>query len=380
MEEEFWQDEYIRVIGNNENTYADNIFLYQKLDGFLPVEIQRINGRKEYVFYKGDLISLESYLKTHRWELEFFRRLFEKIFLMKDCLKDYLLDQEDLVLRTDLLFISLDSHTVYGICVPDSKLGTVKCLGKLLEQMMQTMDAKNKALAFSVYELHKMTREKNCTHHKLREFVQQQKEGEKESESVEIPIKTSVERPAKQLKTAPKPAVREYLPAIGVGLAGIVLFLLLWGAGIFKEPLSGALNVKMFFLVLAVFFLVSGYGVWKLLPERKEKKMVEFQDRDEKKVITLMPQKQGEEPVSIRFFPCQIGREKDRVDIHIQDERVSRIHAQLVQEGEQIMIMDEESANGTYRNDNRLVPWQKTALHNEDRLRFAQTEYQVQLE
>lgn len=60
--------------------------------------------------------------------------------------------------------------------------------------------------------------------------------------------------------------------------------------------------------------------------------------------------------VFLRVFPFTIGKSKENVTMSIDDSSVSRKHAVISREGEDIFITDLKSTNGTYLNGNRIEP------------------------
>src|SRR5205823_223417 len=57
--------------------------------------------------------------------------------------------------------------------------------------------------------------------------------------------------------------------------------------------------------------------------------------------------------LSLDHFPYTVGRRTDR-DLIMSDPRVSREHAQFVQEVEGIFVVDENSRHGTFVNGERI--------------------------
>jgi len=62
-----------------------------------------------------------------------------------------------------------------------------------------------------------------------------------------------------------------------------------------------------------------------------------------------------------------IGRRRDSCDLVIKDRRISGVHARIVADGPEFVIIDENSSNGTYVNGKRVL---KTRLRDGDRVRF----------
>lgn len=83
--------------------------------------------------------------------------------------------------------------------------------------------------------------------------------------------------------------------------------------------------------------------------------------------------------IPIAYYPFVLGAEEKKVDGIVVGAGIEKIHAQILCEGNEIFVLDEESQQGTYHNDERLVPWQKKRLQDGDILRLAQTEYVVEL-
>lgn len=79
--------------------------------------------------------------------------------------------------------------------------------------------------------------------------------------------------------------------------------------------------------------------------------------------------------VDINYYPFLIGKSAGNADLIIEEDSVSRIHARLTSEGEDIFITDLSSTNGTYVNGNRLeknIPYRLSA---NDEISFSNISY-----
>lgn len=72
-----------------------------------------------------------------------------------------------------------------------------------------------------------------------------------------------------------------------------------------------------------------------------------------------------------------VGRGQDN-DVVLGSKQVSRQHAELTLENDQLMVQDLGSSNGTLVNDQKLVPHQPTVLNESDTVTFAAFTFQVQ--
>ena len=65
-----------------------------------------------------------------------------------------------------------------------------------------------------------------------------------------------------------------------------------------------------------------------------------------------------------------IGKQKDDVNMVLNDESVSRIHARISLEGNLVYLEDLNSTNGTFKNGLRLQPYEKRRIEENDEIRF----------
>ncbi len=76
----------------------------------------------------------------------------------------------------------------------------------------------------------------------------------------------------------------------------------------------------------------------------------------------------------INNFPFVIGKKKEEADLVVEDISVSRIHARIVKEGEDIYLEDLNSTNGTFKNGLRLQPYEKRKLEEGDEICCGKTD------
>jgi len=76
-----------------------------------------------------------------------------------------------------------------------------------------------------------------------------------------------------------------------------------------------------------------------------------------------------------------LGKKQEMVDGTLSFNRmISRVHCKIIRQGNQYAVVDLGSANGTYLNKMRLQPNQPCPIKNGDRLRLANSEFQVSIE
>lgn len=65
-----------------------------------------------------------------------------------------------------------------------------------------------------------------------------------------------------------------------------------------------------------------------------------------------------------------IGKKRGEVDVVIEDMSVSRLHARIIKEADEMYIEDLNSTNGTFKNGLRMQPYEKRLLEEGDEIKF----------
>lgn len=372
MERELVQEgmsQYLKLPGSGEETIGDRMFSYQNIPGFLPVELTWVNGQKQYVYDISGKVPLESYLSDAGVGVDEMRHILSQILSLPEQLGKFLLDRNGAVIEANDLYVDPRSKELYAVYNPDTPHHGMTAIARLLEFIMGKMNQHNQDLVFFVYGLHRLALEEGTTCQILKMYMEKY-QGRETKQQQELPIPDSPGRipcprgkTKKNTKTKNTEGIRSQwqgyaLPVLFL-CAGTVIPVVLWCCGWFALPLSGGTDWTMTAGAAAFFLGVAGYGAWKTWPEKRDKEV--WVEREKRKSVCLIPCRGREEPVPISYFPYVLG------------------NTQIVQEGTTVYVIDEESDSGTFYNDERLVPWQKTALKDGDLLRFGQGEYVVEI-
>ena len=65
-----------------------------------------------------------------------------------------------------------------------------------------------------------------------------------------------------------------------------------------------------------------------------------------------------------------VGKHREEVNLVLEDESVSRVHARIYKEGNNVFLEDLNSTNGTFKNGLRLQPYEKRHLEEDDEIRI----------
>lgn len=387
MEKEIIQEAlgtYLRLPGTGEETVGDRMFLYQNIFGFLSMEVTWINGQKYYVYDISGKITLEKYISDHSFDLEDVKAIFLQILDLPERLQKYLLDGNGAVIHSEYLYLDPRTREIAAVYYPVSPHQGIPAIGRLLEHIMERMDQKDKKLVFFIYGMHRLTKEDGTTRQELKRYLEEKADEETQSDEKQQ-IRQRKREKLTQKKNMVKKDIKKnvrgnkesyFLPVIFL-LAGLFLSAAFWYSGWFQQPLSAEIDWPKGAGATAFFLGVAGYGAWKTWPKGECSTI--WEDIEQTKKVCLISCQGHEKPIPISHFPFLLGCERERVDGLLEASGISSIHARILQEGNSVIIMDEESANGTFHNDERLLPWQKKRLQDGDLLRFAKSEYVVEI-
>lgn len=365
---------YLKVEGGQRESYSDKIFSYQEIPGFLSMEIRRINDRMEYIYDISGKISLEEYLAGGDFGIRDIVNIFDQIFDMAELLEEYLLDSRGIAVKSDVLFVDRVSGSVSGIYRDGEEQGIVPRIGRILEEIMEKMDQDDRELVFFIYGMYKLTKDSDCMRDTLRDYLRGysgQPENKTVGQEQEYRIQEERGGAEKQAEgklrgvkingTVKKPEPARLVAAV-IAVFCVIVIGFLWQRGMFRKPLSGETDWVKFVGACAFAGVAAGYGIWKTSPRKEVPFKVRYYDEErEQKGVCLIPQSGSSAPVPIPQFPFCLDK------------------IQILQEAGDVMVLDEESSQGTYHNEKRLVPWQKTTVRDGDILRFSGKSYVVEI-
>lgn len=298
--------------------------------------------------------------------------------------KEYLLGEDDFVLRSDLIFLGFPDYEVTLCHVPGYAVPFWQQLSKLFEVFLNRVDYREEKAIAMVYGLYMQLQEPDMTMSLLRKKLSEY-EGE-ERQSAE-PMHLSDVLPQKIHKEQNRPeegAVRTD------SRSGIIDE----GKETKNNRSSGGKKEhrKSF---LDMMFRKENEKTVSKEKKREEKKeelfvspymvaetplewgtqytrVLSFSEKSQQPY--LVSEKDGRR-IFLEKFPFFIGSLLGYVDFVIPKDTVSRFHAKLIRDEDTVKIADLNSTNGTRINSGLLAPQEERGLSDGDRLEFAGEPY-----
>lgn len=412
------QKNYIRIPCDAVvlNGYEYQMCLYNKIESLLIFQQRSQNGF-DYLYYEiSGMQSLDIYLQTQKLKRPFAIQLAKAIARLCRELSEYALDIDKVIFVPKYVMISADGEKVSFLYTFAYSKESFVGLEQLLEMCVEYLDYQDELLMKKMFELYE-----HFIEQKENFLVEADMDGFCEAlieptavdiaDKIEkgcvveplynIGIEESKERKeivcGKGSETNRKSQIaqKEY-SSLKKGL--LILLILDIAVLIFWQPLT----LLKLFLVIAVGLVL----LWlNMRVNKRDKQQRDEQETNQHEAIYMKEYEnlssqnweennftqlimvenservlynlQGYEPKCIHIDDTKkiIGKDSERAQIQIKQEGISRVHALVVKEGEDCIIEDLNSTNGTWINGKPLEPRTRYVLKQGDKVQLAGLEY-----
>ncbi|MGN0430229.1 MAG: DUF6382 domain-containing protein [Acetatifactor sp.] len=374
------QTEYIRSLHSNyericlENDFQEHKYQYAMLSrggikGLLPCDLRYVNGTA-YLYY--DITSKQNISLLYQKDSinrEWFLDFFWSVKHIRDELGRFLLQESNVLWVPEQIYQDLEKNIFSFLYVPyyEGENQFLTLLGFLVEHI----DYSDEKLVELVYHIYEQS-EKNGEVYLQNQIFEDIKHFEENSfiKMAEI----TGEKPEERLPSG------EELVETGMEENNI-------------NPSGTEKQVPEKKSLLARFERKKGKGKEKENPFQKQSSweesgysyaVAEDSDyneeeygqtvylephRDQKKILHKIYSSDGKILVSVDREVLLIGKNRDKVDIYLEDLSVSRLHGRIVKTKENVICLEDlNSTNGTFLNGNRMQPYERRALEPGDEI------------
>lgn len=379
------------VFGKNGETFEEKMLLLASPKGILPLIGL---SEKEYRYDVTGRKTLSVTFERVPMNTLQITRIVGGILDIVTNAKEYLLEEEDFVLRSDLIFLGFPDYEVTLCHVPGYGVPFWQQLSKLFEVFLNRVDYREEKAIAMVYGLYMQLQEPDMTMSLLRTKLSEY-EGEErpQPESMRLSeVLPSKIRKEQKRQEEEKTAWTDYRGSnteeaketkAGKTTAGKkehkksfldMMFRKENEKTIPKEKKKADIKDREKRQTEREELFVSPYMVAETPPEwgTQYTRVLSFSEKNTQPY--LVSEKDGRR-IFLEKFPFFIGSLPGYVDFVIPKDTVSRFHAKLLREEDTIKIADLNSTNGTRVNSGLLAPQEERCLADGDRLEFAGEPY-----
>lgn len=340
--------------------YELEMLKYNEVRGLLPMQIITEEGEEHLCYDITGKKSLDSYLENQSIEFSLLRRLLENLIHLCREMDKYLLDENALILKQEMIFLNGNMTELY-FCYEAGREGDLKKeFSRLLEELMPKFEHGNREETKVVYDLYQRTQEENYSLLELQELFFPS--GNTQEESEETYLYEEEEYEEERIQSLKKR--KNLLPCPPVAQNWMVQL----KTGRISLPYVDKLKRK------------------KTKRDRKEPISIEkknsFKDGEQEEVrvpfcyARLIYLGRGEERDFILDQPVfLLGRDSSAVDGVLKSAAAGSVQAKVFQKDGAYYIEDMNSLNGTLVNGELLIYKNAKKLEEGDRITFADISY-----
>lgn len=356
--------------------YEIKMFEYNRIKGFLPFEISRINNNIAYQYKIMEYENMEKAFYCKSFDIENIRNLFLSIMAVRQKAGEYLLNSDSIILNPEYIFINGEE---FLFCYyPGQKQAFCKGIRELMEYILEHLDHGNQETVMMAYGLYQKILKNNFTMESLMEVFQ--KPNDNIIQQVSVRKVNSKNESLDEILTEQKNVIKkeENLADIMELEAELEEKSISFNKKTDKKHNNRIRNksIKKSKKLFPLFFktkneVLSGTKNTILLAESSPYGSTQMLN-----CKILKNQGTGND-ILLSNFPVHIGNCTGDAECAIDNIMVSRNHAVITWECGIYYVEDKDSTNGTYINGSRISPYEPVQIKEGDVISFANEKYRL---
>lgn len=385
--------EYVSTyIEENESIqYLFERLEHANIEGLLNVECMNIDGVLQLYYDISGKKRIEEYYKSEELSINEVNKLFYQISATIRKCKEWLVEEEELCLSTDYVF--LNDKEIGLIFLPGQRGDNNLQVEKLLEFFMKKINPAEKDASCLIYRLYRECKLMQFSWQNIWKELECENAFQDEDERIEDfhsdstkkdvirKADTSMEDSGESKKTL----------VVIICTAFLVYFIMICMVTYYvlaneylKSPITNRWdNIRVLLYSLAV-MATAGLTIIKLreyyfanlraLQNNIQDETVVLEDCRNEGSYCLCS---NEQQIPIVKFPFFIGTDYERVDGVIDVTGVSKVHGFFDIEGTTLYYTDHNSTNGSKVNEKTAVPYEKVKIQEGDVIRFGKVPFSL---
>lgn len=392
-----------------ENDFALRMLTENVAEGFLKMELRRMDGRA-YLYYNiSGMQSMEIIYMEKVMDKKAFQAFMWQLHDAIEQSRELFLPGDGICLEPSALFWNLGEEKWEFVYVPGREGEDVeKEREHFAEFLVEKTDYSDRELTDAVYRFY----EEVCAGRMYPEsFLDEEREKAREKETEretgqDLTIESWEEgewETINEFDAEDEPETKQKPERGGL----IIILCLLWCVSVALTFFAGRIMQELILPGGVVTVLLTALLLYVQIKKRREEEKAEPEKVDvvyreegilygaereeiekaEEEKTVYMDIRQDQErklygigkfrqqKVCLEKLPCVVGKDKALVNQMISDSSVSRMHARFFVEEEHLWMQDLNSTNGTYHNGLRLKPNEKVVLEVEDEVSFGRVQF-----
>ena len=146
---------YLRIKGDDTERVSDRIITKGVIKGLLPVQIQWVDGRREYVYETTGYIGYEQYVAEHSTKKEDIVKLYKQIYEAVRSTDEYLLDPAHLYLDPECIYIRQEDKKIGLIFAAEQEMSASESINLIAEKTLSVIEDADGEVCGMIYRMHR---------------------------------------------------------------------------------------------------------------------------------------------------------------------------------------------------------------------------------
>lgn len=342
-----------------ENTYQRRMITENRIKGLLVSQERNINGDVLLYYEITSKQSLFSIYDGKCIRMNQIQELFMQLKLVNDALLNYLLDGSCLVLQPEFIFQNIETKEFYFLYYPDPEEGGFE---KLIDFLIARVDSEDMKAVEIVYKIADLFHQERFMLDEILKWFQEEEEPERsisEDEVYRYPAEKN-EFHTDQIKEVVEKEEKE-------NRSWIYRIISTLFEKIKKEKVSDKKEE------IYQYTHTDENVVYEQMADVGNTVFVPWTENYENKLYSM--DKKNKCHIDLEKLPLTVGKLAGAVDMVINENSISRMHAKFSRNGNKIFITDLNSTNGTFRNGMRLSPNASEIIEPGDEIRLGKLKF-----
>ncbi|WP_077612973.1 DUF6382 domain-containing protein [Clostridium sp. Marseille-P2415] len=394
------------------------------IEGLLKFRIKLVDNRKYYYYEITSKQPLNRVLEFHSLGQEELKKLIGGIAQTLGRLEIYLLQEKQILLEPEYIYVEPERFTVFLCLVPGRQGGFPEEMTGLLRYLLGKINHQDKECVVMAYGLYQESLKENYGVNDLLEVIGKNSANTEKNDDKTRKLEDDRELEGSHAADMPYP-FRKEMDEKGpdpvwdekkkvselscIGRMALTSISILFGASAVLWLSFGMGGIRKFWYVIAAAGVLSVFAVrigsgkgsrlqkepiqihkkeecheWQMTfedginekePEAEEEEILQTvlltDTAEDKNIRYLRAVGPDMEDIAITYVPFLIGKQEGLVDYVLDREAISRIHARIDREGEEYRVSDLNSTNGTTVNGRILETNETVALKKGDEVFIA---------
>lgn len=163
---------FFEMVKECGSDYRVRMLLENKIQGLLPVTNRQVNGESRYYYEINSLQSLDRLIEKGELKYRELRAILLGCINLFDRLEEYLLGGEQIIIKTDYIYVNVESMEPYFVCYPDYKGNVRFSFMEFIDELLTHIDHTDEQAVMLGYQVYRYTRNPNYVLSEIRRFME----------------------------------------------------------------------------------------------------------------------------------------------------------------------------------------------------------------